>query len=78
MKVINISSWAGRNFSVAHGALIDMPEAVALKRLAAGLVREPTSEELTALEVKPYPGMNMNPDIAVRPTLGLPSKIKRR
>jgi hypothetical protein len=78
LKVINLSSWAGRHFSLAPGDLIDMPEAVALKRLAAGLVREPTSEELAELEVKPYPGMNTILDAAPRPTLGLPSKSKRR
>lgn len=75
MKVITLSSWAGRCFDIAHGSLLDMPDEVALVRIDAELVREATAEEVETLDVTPYPGMVVAKTVAVeRPTLRLPAK----
>ncbi|MDB5618459.1 hypothetical protein [Tardiphaga sp.] len=79
MKVINLSSWAGRSFDLAHGEFIDMPDDMAVARIAAGLARKPTDDEAETLELKPFPGDVAKGGTApdVRPTLTLP-KGKRR
>jgi hypothetical protein len=83
VKVITLSSWAGRNFDIAHGSLVDMPDALARIRVDAGIVREATAEEAATLELKPFPGVVANGPAAIvadaeRPTLHLPKKGKRR
>jgi hypothetical protein len=79
MKVINLSSWAGRSFDLAHGDLINMPDEMATARIVAGLAREPTDDEAETLELKPFPGTSLSLAVAAapRPTLSLP-KGKRR
>ncbi|MES2030851.1 MAG: hypothetical protein V4477_16850 [Pseudomonadota bacterium] len=79
MKVVNLSAWAGRSFDIAHGALIDMPDEMASARIAAGLAREPTDDEIETLELKPFPGTVVKGETAptVRQTMTLP-KGKRR
>jgi hypothetical protein len=78
VKVITLSSWAGRCFDIAHGSLVDMPDEVALVRIDAGIVREATAEDIDTLEVTPYPGMVTAKLATVeRPTLRLPTKGKR-
>jgi hypothetical protein len=79
VKVVNLSSWAGRNFDIAHGALIEMPDDMASERVAAGLAREPTDDEIETLDLKPFPGAvaKGEPAPAARPKLTLP-KGKRR
>jgi hypothetical protein len=75
VKVITLSSWAGRCFDIAHGSLVDMPDEVALVRIDAGIVREATAEDIDTLALTPYPGMVTAKLAAVeRPTLRLPSK----
>ncbi len=37
MKVINLESWAGEDFSCQPGEEIDLPDAIALARIAVGL-----------------------------------------
>jgi hypothetical protein len=75
VKVITLSSWAGRCFDIAHGSLVDMPDEVALVRIDAGIVREATSEDMETLELTPYPGMVVSkPATMERPTLRLPAK----
>lgn len=82
MKVITLSSWAGRCFDIAHGSLVNMPDAVARVRIDAGIVREATAEEIETLDLKPFPGVVPPEEVAVsakpaeRPTLHL--KGKRR
>lgn len=82
MKVITLSSWAGRCFDIAHGSLVDMPDAIARVRIDAGIVREADAEEIATLDLKPFPGV-LPPEVvavaakpAERPTLHL--KGKRR
>jgi hypothetical protein len=78
MKVITLSSWAGRCFDIAHGSLVDMPDEVALVRIDAGIVREANADEIDRLDLTPYPGMVVaKPYTAERPTLRLPAKVKR-
>jgi hypothetical protein len=93
VKVVTLSSWAGRNFDIAHGSLVDMPDEVALVRIDAGIVREATAEEVSTLELKPFPGVvatgvAANSGVLAssaeagrpteRTTLHLPKKGKRR
>lgn len=80
MKVINLASWAGRSFDLAHGDLIEMPDDMARDRIAAGLARPPTADEAETIELKPFPGTVLKTDVAAaqpRPTLSIP-KGKRR
>ncbi len=56
MKVINLASWAGLHFSLAHGTLVDIPEGIARERITAGVARVPTAEELESLAVTVFPG----------------------
>lgn len=80
MKVITLSSWAGRCFDIAHGSLVDMPDTIARVRIDAGIVREATADEVETLDLKPFPGVVPSQPTAKpadRPTLHLP-KGKRR
>ncbi len=49
MLVVNLVSWAGEDFSHAPGAVVELDEAVARGRIAAGLAEEaaPADEPLT-------------------------------
>lgn len=61
MRVTNLQSWAGENFSYLPGEVVDLPKAIATARIKAGLaspiqgaaVGKIPSEEQPALE-----GMN--------------------
>jgi hypothetical protein len=56
-----------------------MPDEMASARIAAGLARAPTADEIETLELKPFPGAVVKGETApaARPTLNLP-KGKRR
>jgi hypothetical protein len=56
MKVVNLEPWAGLDFGYAPGEEIDLPDAVATDRLAAGLCRlpDPPKSKLSKL-FKPDP-----------------------
>lgn len=45
MKVRNLQSWAGENFSYLPDEVIELPDAVALARIEAGLVESVTGEQ---------------------------------
>lgn len=55
MLAINLIGWGGTEFSYPPGALIDMPEPVAVARIAAGLMREPDDADLSQ-PVLVFPG----------------------
>ena len=67
MKVINLSAWSGRNFYLADGALVDVPESMALARVARGLMREATADEIATLELHTFPGVEAERDFALIP-----------
>lgn len=74
MKVINLSSWAGRNFFLADGALADVPESMAKARIMRGLMREAAADEIATLDLHTFPGVEAERDFALIPDAPLSRK----
>lgn len=52
MKVENLVSWAGLDFSYVGGEILDLDDEVAEARIAAGLARLPVVEPEAVVEPK--------------------------
>lgn len=55
MKVVNLVSWSGMEFSYAPGDEIELPDNVATARIALGLCREITDPTITPPSISKRP-----------------------
>ena len=76
MTVRNLVPWAGENFSVRPGELVDLPEEIALGRIEAGLAeRLPLGQYPLAGELP----CSLPPDSPIREQPGeIPQKRRRK
>lgn len=76
MLAVTEVSWAGADFAFAYGDLLDLPDEMALARIAAGLMREPCDADAEKSVIR-FPGYA--PPVAdVQLTLSAGSPLKSR